>query len=91
MSTLAIIAIVVGALVLLAILVSVSRRAARRRELGQAQAEAQHDDVRHHRGRAEESRTQAAIAEERAKRAEVEAELNEERATRREHELGKEN
>jgi FtsZ-interacting cell division protein ZipA len=87
MSTLAIIAIVVGALILLAILVSVARRASQRREIGQAQTEAQHDDARHHRERAEESRTQAAIAEERAKRAQVEAELNEERATRREHEL----
>lgn len=68
-------------------LVSASREASHRRELGQAQTEARHDDVRHHRERADESRTEAAIAEERAKRAKVEAELDEERANRREQEL----
>jgi flagellar biosynthesis/type III secretory pathway M-ring protein FliF/YscJ len=87
MSTLAVIAIVVVALIVIAVLVSMSRKAGRRRELGHVQAEAQHDDVRHHRERADESRTEAAIAEERAKRAKVEAELDEERASAREQEL----
>jgi FtsZ-interacting cell division protein ZipA len=87
MSTLAIIAIVVAVLIVLAILVSASRRAKTRRELGQAQREAQHDDVRHHREQASDSRTEAAVAEEQAKRAKAEAELDEERATRREAEL----
>jgi uncharacterized membrane protein YcjF (UPF0283 family) len=90
MSTLAIIAIVIGALIVLAIVVSLARRAEQRRKLGQVQHEAQHDDARHHRGRAEESRTEAAIAEERAERAKVEAELDEERADRREQELERE-
>jgi flagellar biosynthesis/type III secretory pathway M-ring protein FliF/YscJ len=87
MSTLAVIAIVVVALIVVALLISAARRSKRRRELGTAQAEAQHDDVRHHRERADESRTEAAIAEERAKRAKVEAELDEERADAREREL----
>jgi len=87
MSTLLIVVIVVVALIVIAMLVAASRKSARRRELGQAQAEARHDDVRHHRERADESRTEAAIAEERAKRSKVEAELNEERADAREREL----
>lgn len=90
MSTLAIIAIVIGVLVLLALVVSASRRKSHDREFAQVQSEAQHDDARHHRERAEESRTEAAIAEERAKRAQVEAELDEERANQRESELGRE-
>jgi uncharacterized membrane protein YcjF (UPF0283 family) len=88
MSTIAIIAIVIGALIVLAIVVSMVRRAGQRRKLGQVQQKAQHDDARHHRDRAEESRTEAAIAEERAERAKVEADLDEERASRREQELG---
>ena len=81
MSTLAVIAIIVAALIVLAILVCGRPQAPRsRRELGQVQTEAQHDDVRHHRERADERRTEAAIAEERAKRAQVEADLDEERA-----------
>jgi FtsZ-interacting cell division protein ZipA len=91
MSTLAIIAIAVGVLIVLAIVISAARRTGQQREFKQVQTEAQHDDARHHRERAEESRTEAAIAEERAKRAQVEAELDEERATRREQELGREN
>lgn len=91
MSTVAVIAIVVGALIVLAIVVSVARRARNRREFAQVQGEAQHQDARHHRERAEDSRTEAAIAEERAKRAKVEAELNEERADQRERELGRNN
>jgi hypothetical protein len=87
MSTLAVIAIVVGVLILLAIVVSAGRRTKQRQELGHAQSEAVHDDVQHHRERAQESRTEAAIAEERAKRAQVEAELDEERASKREQEL----
>lgn len=87
MSTIVVIAIVVVALIVIAVLVSRARQASRRRELGQVQSEAQHDDVRHHREKADESRTEAAIAEERAKRSKVEAELNEERASNREREL----
>jgi FtsZ-interacting cell division protein ZipA len=90
MSTLAIIAIVVGALILLAILVSAARRRSRQRELGEIQHEAVHDDARHHRERAEDGRTEAAVAEEQAKRAKVEAELDEERAASRERELDNE-
>ena len=88
MSTLAIIAIVIGAAIVLAILVTAARRANRRRQLGQAQVEAKHDDVDHHRGRAAELRTEAAVAEERAKRARAEAELDESRAEKREEEVG---
>jgi uncharacterized membrane protein YcjF (UPF0283 family) len=88
MSTIAIIAIIVGAIIVLAILISIARRGEKRRKLGQVQQEAQHDDARHHRERAQESRTEAAIAEERAERAKVEADLDEERAAKREHELG---
>jgi hypothetical protein len=69
------------------VVVSAARRKSRHRELGHVQAEAQHDDVRHHRERAGERRTEAAIAEEKAKRAKVEADLDEERARRREEEL----
>ncbi len=90
MSTLAIIAIVIGALIVLAIVVSLARRAQDRRQFGQVQHQAQHDDASHHRERAEDSRTEAAIAEERAERAKVEAELDEERAARREQELERE-
>ena len=89
MSTLAIIAIVVGALIVLAIVLSAARRARDRRQLGQLQTEAVGDDASHHRERAAERRTEAAIAEERAKRAQVEAELDEERAGKRERELGR--
>jgi FtsZ-interacting cell division protein ZipA len=91
MSTVAVIAIVIGALIVLALLVAAARRSRDRREFAQVQGEAQHQDVRHHRERAEDSRTEAAIAEERAERARVEAELNEERADQREQELGRNN
>lgn len=91
MSTVAAIAIVVGALIVLAIVISAARRARSRRKFAEAQGEAQHQDVRHHRERAEDNRTEAAIAEERAERAKVEAELNEERADQRERELGRNN
>jgi FtsZ-interacting cell division protein ZipA len=87
MSALGVIAIIIGALIVLAIVVSVARRTKQKREFGQVQAEAQHDDVRHHHERAEEHRTEAAVAEERARRANAEAELDEERAGRREHQL----
>jgi len=90
MSTIAIIAIIVGAIIVLAILVSMARKAGNRRQIGQAQEQAQRDDAGHHRERAQESRTEAAIAEERAQRAKVEADLDEERASRREQELGSE-
>lgn len=91
MSTVAVIAIVIGALVVIAIMASVVRRARDRRRFAEVQGEAQHDDARHHRERAESSRTEAAIAEERAERAKVEAELDEERADQRERELGRNN
>jgi flagellar biosynthesis/type III secretory pathway M-ring protein FliF/YscJ len=87
MSTVAVIAIVIGALIVLAIAIAAINRARHRREFAQVQGEAQHQDARHHRERAEDSRTEAAIAEERSKRAKVEAELNEERADQREREL----
>ena len=87
MSTVAVIAIVVGALVVLAILVAVVRGSARKRELAQVQTEAQHDDARHHRDRAEERRQDAELAEEQARRARAEAELDESRAASREREL----
>jgi FtsZ-interacting cell division protein ZipA len=87
MSTIAIIAIIVGALILIAILVSAAKKAKNRRELGQVQTEAQRDDVSHHREQAVERRTEAAVAEERAKRKGTEAELEEQRAARREQEL----
>ena len=87
MSTAAIIAIVIGVLIVLALVSWAARRQQRQREFGEVQTEARHDDARHHRERAEESRTEAAIAEERAKRAQVEAELDEERASSREREL----
>jgi FtsZ-interacting cell division protein ZipA len=87
MSTIAIIAIVVGALILIAILVSMAKKTKQRRELGQLQTEAHEDDVVHHREQAQEQRTEAAVAEERAKRKATEAELHEQRAERREQEL----
>ena len=65
MSTLAVIAIVIAALIVLAILITASRSAKRKREFGRVQTEATRDDARHHREQAEESRTEAAIAEER--------------------------
>jgi Mg2+/citrate symporter len=90
MSTAAIVAIVIGALIVIAIAMVVARRARDRHQVATAQVEAQQDDARHHRERAEASRTEAAVAEERARRAQVEAELDEERATRREQELDRE-
>jgi len=66
----------------------VSRRAAERREVARVQTQAQHDDVDHHRNRADERRQEAEVAEERAKRAKAEAELDEQRAVSREQELG---
>jgi uncharacterized low-complexity protein len=87
MSTVVIIAIVVAALILAAIVVSIARRTKAKREIGHAQVEAQHDDVRHHRDQAEQKRSEAALSAERAKRAEAEAELNEKRAGEREQEL----
>jgi flagellar biosynthesis/type III secretory pathway M-ring protein FliF/YscJ len=90
MSTVAVIAIVVGALILLAIVVAIARNANRRREFSRVQTEAQHDDVQHHRGRADERRHEAELAEERAKRARAEAELDEQRAASRERDLGEE-
>ncbi|HEX6689424.1 MAG TPA: hypothetical protein VF085_12295 [Solirubrobacterales bacterium] len=91
MSTVAVIAIVIGALIVLSIVASVVMRARDRRQFAQVQTDAQHDDARHHREQAEDRRTEAAIAEERAERAKVEAELNEERADQRERELGRNN
>jgi FtsZ-interacting cell division protein ZipA len=87
MSTLAVIAIIIGALIVLALLVSLSGKASRRRKLGQTQERAQRDDVDHHRAEADERRTEAAVAEERARRVAAEADAHEERAARREAEL----
>jgi FtsZ-interacting cell division protein ZipA len=86
-STLAIILIVIGAVVILAILFGMLSRGRSRRQLGQTQREAQRDDAAHHRERAEESRTEAAVANERAEKARLQAELDEERASQREREL----
>jgi hypothetical protein len=90
MSTIAVIAIVVAALILLAIIVSMARSKAQRREIGQAQVAAKHDDAQHHHDRAGERRHEAELAEEQAKRARAEAELDERRAAGREQELGEE-
>ena len=87
MSTIAVIAIIVGGLILLGLLFAAARNRARRKELGREQSRAQRDDVEHHRERAGERRVEAAVASERAKRAETEAELDEERAARRQEEL----
>ncbi len=87
MSTVAIIAIVVAVLILVVVAVSIARRTQARREIGDAQVEAQHDDVRHHRDQAEQKRGEAALSAERARRAEAEAELDERRAGEREQEL----
>ena len=87
MSTIAIIAIVIGALLVLAIVISAARSGRKRQEFSRVQTEAQRDDAQHHRERAEERRTEAAVAEERAKRAQAEAELDEERAERREQQV----
>ena len=87
MDTLAIIAIIVGALILLAIVVALARRGQQRSEIGRAQEEAQHEDVRHHRDQAERKRSEAELAEERARRAKAEAELDEQRAAAREEEV----
>ncbi len=90
MSTVAVIAIVVAALILLAIIVSMARSKAHRREIAQAQTEAKRDDVQHHHDRASDRRHEAELAEEQAKRARAEAELDERRAAGREQELGEE-
>jgi hypothetical protein len=87
MSIVAIIAIVLAALILVGVLAAIARRGKERREMGQTQVKAQHDDVRHHRDEAQERRREAALADERARRARAEAELNERRAGEREHEL----
>jgi FtsZ-interacting cell division protein ZipA len=89
MSTIAIIAIVIGALIVLALLISMARKAGRKRQYAQVQTDAKRDDAVHHREQAEERRTEAAVAEERARRAKVEAELDEERAASREREVGR--
>lgn len=87
MSTLAVIGIIVAVLIVIAIVATAMRNARARRQFGEVQSEAQHDDAQHHRERADEHRTEAAIAEEKAKRAQVEAELDDERAGTREREL----
>lgn len=87
MSTIAVIAIIIGALILLALLYTAVRNKSRQRAFGKEQLRAQRDDVDHHRERAGERRVEAAVASERAKRAETEAELDEERAARRQAEI----
>jgi FtsZ-interacting cell division protein ZipA len=86
MSALGIIAIIIGALIVLAIVLWAASRMRQRREVAQVQTEATHEDAQHHRERAEERRTEAATAQERARRAEVEAQLDEEHAGQREQE-----
>jgi FtsZ-interacting cell division protein ZipA len=88
MSTIAIIAIVIGALIVLALLISMARKAGRKRQYAQVQTDAKRDDAVHHREQAEERRTEAAVAEARARRAKVEAELDEVRAASRERVVG---
>ena len=87
MSTIAIIAIVIGGLIVLGLLLSAMRKRARRRAFGREQLRAHRDDIRHHERQADKSRVEAAVAGERARRAETEAELNQERAARRQAEL----
>jgi FtsZ-interacting cell division protein ZipA len=87
MSTIAIIAIVIGGLIVLGLLVSAIRSRARRKAYGREQLRAHRDDIRHHEQKADERRIEAAVAGERAKRAETAAELDEERAARRKAEL----
>jgi flagellar biosynthesis/type III secretory pathway M-ring protein FliF/YscJ len=89
MSAIAIIAIIIGALIVLALVAKFGRKTAERRRQGRLQVQAKRDDAQHHRDKAEERRTDAAIADERAKRQAVEAKLHEERAEHREHEAEK--
>jgi FtsZ-interacting cell division protein ZipA len=86
MST-ALIVIIVVAVVVLGLLVWAASRRAHTKEIGEAQVEAQHDDLSHHRDQAREARGEAELAEERARRAAAEAELNERKASEREQEI----
>ena len=69
MSTIAIIAIVIGAIIVIALIAAAARRNSERRQFAQAQTDAHRDYAQHERGHAEERRREAAVAEERAKRA----------------------
>lgn len=80
MSTVLIVIIAIVALLVLALLVSAASRRRRTRQLGEAQVQAKHDDVSHHREQANEARVEAELAEERSKRAAAEADLNERKA-----------
>src|SRR5262245_43786875 len=71
-SAIAIIAIIVGALIIIGLLVSFLRREQADKRVGSAQVQAQHDDLDHHRERADERRAEAELAQERAKRASAE-------------------
>jgi FtsZ-interacting cell division protein ZipA len=84
MSTVLIVVVVV---IVLGLLISAASRRKHTRQIAEAQVEAKHDDVSHHRDQARDARAEAEIAEERAKRAAVEADLNERKAGEREREL----
>jgi len=87
MSTIVIIAIVIGGLIILGLLLSAMRKRGARRALGREQLRAHRDDIQHHEKQADEKRVKAAVAAERAEHAKTEAELDEERAARRRAEL----
>lgn len=87
MSTVLIVIVAVAVVVVLGLLTFAASRRAQTREIGEAQVEAQHDDVSRHRDQAREARGEAELAQERAKRAAAEAELNEHKASEREQEI----
>lgn len=83
MSTaLSVIVVIVVLIVAGLLLYAVSRRK-RTRLIAEAQVQAKHDDLSHHRNKARDARAEAEIAE-RAKRAASEADLNERKAAERE-------
>ena len=82
MSTVLIVIIVVVVLVVIALLVSTANRRKQTHQIAEAQVEAKHDDVDHHREQARDARAEAELSEERAKRAAAEADLNERQAER---------
>jgi FtsZ-interacting cell division protein ZipA len=85
MSTLAVILIIIGAVLLLLLLVRPAMRKARQRTQVRENKRA---ELEHHEAQAESARVDAAVADERARRQVAEAELHEERAARRAEELG---
>jgi FtsZ-interacting cell division protein ZipA len=87
MSTVLIVIIVVVVLIVVAMLVSAANRRKHTHQIAEAQVEAKHDDVDHHREQARDARAEAELADERSKRAAAEADLNERQASEREQEL----